>query len=298
MDLDGTVYRGDRAIDGVVEAICFLKAHNKEVFFVTNSNVSTPTKVCAKLKKLGIKNVVEDDIFMTSTWVPRYIQKTHPQAKKVYIVGSSSLKQAFRDANFLVNETSPENFMKEEEEYVKLSKELVDEDYDGVVVGMDYHFNYNKVFEATSVLNQGGLYEDGKRKKTFFYACNDDMFDNVGGAVLPDTGVVLHQLQLLTQLTRMGNDPPYGPRAVVLGKPNPAYILDICDRKSLDANNRCLFVGDRLDTDILGGARAGMDTLLVLSGVHDSDAAEDLNAFVEPTYICKSFAEADRKSVV
>jgi hypothetical protein len=60
---------------------------------------------------------------------------------------------------------------------------------------------------------------------------------------------------------------------VVVGKPAPALFTTAAE---LNGARRTLVVGDRLDTDVEGAVRAGMDCLLVLTGV--SGAAELLAA--------------------
>jgi glycerol-1-phosphatase len=69
---------------------------------------------------------------------------------------------------------------------------------------------------------------------------------------------------------------------VVVGKPAPALFQTAA---SLSGAKRPLTVGDRLDTDIEGAVGAGMDSLLVLTGV--SGPAELLAAPPErrPTYV-------------
>jgi ribonucleotide monophosphatase NagD (HAD superfamily) len=57
-----------------------------------------------------------------------------------------------------------------------------------------------------------------------------------------------------------------GRRPLVTGKPDPAMHAE-CVRRT--AAHRPVVVGDRLDTDVEGGRRAGAATLLVLSGVTD-----------------------------
>jgi HAD superfamily hydrolase (TIGR01450 family) len=74
---------------------------------------------------------------------------------------------------------------------------------------------------------------------------------------------------------------------VVVGKPAPALFETAA---SLSGARRPLTVGDRLDTDIEGAVRAGMDSLLVLTGV--SGPAELLAAPPErrPTYVAADLA--------
>ncbi|MGI5237687.1 HAD-IIA family hydrolase [Dactylosporangium sp. CA-139066] len=79
--------------------------------------------------------------------------------------------------------------------------------------------------------------------------------------------------------TALGRQPD-----TIVGKPDPSLFLEAARERGAQ---RALVVGDRLDTDIEGAYRAGMDSLLVLTGV--SDAAELLAAPVErrPTFVAE-----------
>lgn len=59
----------------------------------------------------------------------------------------------------------------------------------------------------------------------------------------------------------------------ITGKPEPLLLQLAAERLG---SRRPLVVGDRIDTDIRGGNRAGMDTLLVLTGVTDAERAAGL----------------------
>jgi 4-nitrophenyl phosphatase len=48
-------------------------------------------------------------------------------------------------------------------------------------------------------------------------------------------------------------------------------------------------VGDRLDTDILFGNKGGIDTLMVLTGVHGKKDYEKEDRVAMPTYVIDSF---------
>ncbi|NUT90943.1 MAG: HAD hydrolase-like protein, partial [Saccharothrix sp.] len=63
--------------------------------------------------------------------------------------------------------------------------------------------------------------------------------------------------------------------------------------KSLGAQ-RPLVVGDRLDTDILGAVHAGMDSLLVLTGVSTAEDVEALPQELRPTYVAADLTVLDR----
>jgi HAD superfamily hydrolase (TIGR01450 family) len=81
---------------------------------------------------------------------------------------------------------------------------------------------------------------------------------------------------------------------LVVGKPEPTLFEQIARARGA---HRPLVVGDRIDTDVEGAYRAGMDSLLVLTGV--SQQADLLHAPVEqrPTYVAADlrglFADPD-----
>jgi NagD protein len=72
-----------------------------------------------------------------------------------------------------------------------------------------------------------------------------------------------------------------------IGKPNPLMMrmaLNYLDVHSEDT----VMVGDRMDTDIIGGVQAGLETILVLTGV---TAEADVRRFpYQPTRIVPSVA--------
>jgi glycerol 3-phosphatase-2 len=72
-----------------------------------------------------------------------------------------------------------------------------------------------------------------------------------------------------------------GRTPVVAGKPEPPMHRESILRTGA---NRPLVVGDRLDTDIEGANRAGVDSLLVLTGVTDPEALVRAPAERRPTY--------------
>jgi glycerol 3-phosphatase-2 len=91
---------------------------------------------------------------------------------------------------------------------------------------------------------------------------------------LPGNGSLVAALR-----TALGRDPD-----LVVGKPEPALFTTAAHRVGA---SRPLVVGDRLDTDIEGAVRAGMDSLLVLTGV--STAADLIAAepAARPTYVAR-----------
>ena len=102
---------------------------------------------------------------------------------------------------------------------------------------------------------------------------------------LPGNGALAAALR-----TALGQEPD-----LVVGKPQPTLFTAAAQRAG---SERPLVVGDRLDTDIEGAARAGMDSLLVLTGVSTAAQARTAAPDARPTYLgadlAALFAPADR----
>jgi glycerol-1-phosphatase len=79
--------------------------------------------------------------------------------------------------------------------------------------------------------------------------------------------------------TALGRQPD-----LVVGKPAPTLFQQIA--RARDAH-RPLVVGDRIDTDIEGANRAGMDSLLVLTGVTQPEQLAGAPATQRPTYVSR-----------
>lgn len=115
----------------------------------------------------------------------------------------------------------------------------------GVVIGLDKAFTYEKLQAAHAAIMAGAR----------FIATNTD-------ATLPtESGLIPGAGSLVASIERAAGIEP-----VVIGKPEPVMLLMALERMGV-APHDAVMVGDRLDTDILAGQRAGMLTLLVLTGV-------------------------------
>lgn len=76
---------------------------------------------------------------------------------------------------------------------------------------------------------------------------------------------------------------------VVIGKPSVLTAKMALNMLKLK-NDECLVIGDRLETDILMGKQAGMQTALVLTGItREEDVAQ--RADIRPDYILQSVAD-------
>lgn len=137
-----------------------------------------------------------------------------------------------------------------------------------VVAGLFFGFNYEALKQAVLAIRRGA----------HFIATNVDLTLPVEGGVLwPGAGSIVAAIQAAS-----------GVAPTVIGKPSAHGGEMALEKLGLPAN-RVLCVGDRLDTDILMGLRAGIPTALVLTGV--SNEADIEATGIRPDYLFADLAE-------
>jgi 4-nitrophenyl phosphatase len=137
-----------------------------------------------------------------------------------------------------------------------------------VIAGLDRDFDYAKLTCATREILAGAR----------FVATNADALLPVeGGQVIPGAGSIVAAIQTATAVA-----------PIVVGKPEPGLFEHGLHRLGDLLPEQVAMIGDRLDTDVVGGQRAGLRTILVLSGV--TTAAEARTASSQPDAIAPNLA--------
>ena len=123
---------------------------------------------------------------------------------------------------------------------------------DYVVLGETRTYSFERITRAIRLVDAGAR----------FIATNPDPTGPSPEGALPATGSVA---ALISRAT--GVEPYY------VGKPNPLMMRSALN--AIDAHSETsAMIGDRMDTDIVSGLEAGMETILVLTGVTSRQAAE------------------------
>jgi len=135
-----------------------------------------------------------------------------------------------------------------------------------VVQGHSPHTAWPNLAEACLAIRDGALW----------VACNVDPTLPTERGELPGNGAMVAALRTAT-----GKEPE------VVGKP-ARRLLD--QAASRIGSARPLVVGDRLDTDIAGARAAGLDSLLVLTGVTDAAALLAAPRGMRPTFVAANLA--------
>ena len=149
-----------------------------------------------------------------------------------------------------------------------LTKALYDEDInmndvnpDYVVVGETRSYNFEKIEKAIELVNKGAK----------LIGANPDITGPTERGIMPATGSLIAPIEIAT-----------GKKAYFVGKPNPLMLRHGLRRLKCHSAD-IVFIGDRMDTDIIAGIEANVDTVLVLSGV---TSREDIDKFpYRPKYI-------------
>jgi NagD protein len=144
---------------------------------------------------------------------------------------------------------------------------LTDVDPDYVVLGETRTYSFEAITRAVRLIGRGAR----------FIATNPDVTGPSPEGPLPATGSVA---AMITRAT--GADPYF------VGKPNPMMFRSAMNRIEAHSEST-IMVGDRMDTDVVAGIEAGLETVLVLSG---STAAADVSRFpFRPSRILDSIAD-------
>jgi 4-nitrophenyl phosphatase len=168
-----------------------------------------------------------------------YLLQTLPEGAGIYVIGMPALREQ------LFEGTSFHPVQYGEEQPA------------AVVIGLDLDFTYAKLKAAHEAIQRGAL----------FIATNADSTLPTEAGLVPGAGSIVAALAAAT-----------GQRPIVIGKPETPMLETAMTRMGVPPEE-AVMLGDRLDTDILAGERAGMSTVLVLTGVsmrEDLSTAEAL----------------------
>ena len=227
LDLDGTIYVGERAIAGAAEAVAALRAAARPLCFLTNKPLETREDYAAKLTRLGIP-ARPDEVINSSLVLARHLRGLDPGAP-VFVIGEPPMLAEMRAHGFEVRDDARVRW---------------------VVIAFDRTFSYAKLDTALQAVRRGAR----------LIATNPDRTCPVEGGEIPDCAGMIAAVEAVTA-ARV---------EAIVGKPSP-IILEVALASLGVSAAEAVIVGDRIETDMAMGRRAGMRTILVLSGVTHAD---------------------------
>jgi HAD superfamily hydrolase (TIGR01450 family) len=245
IDLDGVVWIGREPVPGSPEALAALLAAGKRIAFVTNNPGKPPAAYAERLRSLGVE-VGAERIVTAGVVVARLAGEAAGPRGSAFVIGGAPLKEmvAATGARLLEAEDGREA--------------------DVVVVSGHRGFDYGELLTAKLALDGGAA----------LFATSHDPTMPMPGGEWPGTGSILAAVETAS-----------GRVAEIGGKPEGHLFemaLDVLDRGSLVTDGvpkeprdwRVAMIGDRVSSDIEGGRRAGLETILVLSGTTTREQAD------------------------
>ncbi|GIK36907.1 MAG: acid sugar phosphatase [Chloroflexota bacterium] len=165
LDMDGTVYLGDKLLPGAVEFIELLAAHDINYLFLTNNSSKHRGQYAEKLAHFGLA-VSPEKIFTSGEATAIYLQQAKAGAK-IYLVGTPALEDEFRDHGFkLVDAETP----------------------DYAVLGFDTTLTYHKLWRLCDLVRAGVPY----------IATHPDFNCPIPGGFMPDIGAMMALVEAST----------------------------------------------------------------------------------------------------
>ncbi|MDY6795413.1 MAG: HAD-IIA family hydrolase [Actinomycetota bacterium] len=248
-DMDGVIYLNMQPIPEAVGFLERLRGMDRKILFLTNNSKYTRSEYREKLAGMGVESTEEEILTSAAAAAGFLVEEYEPEGSTAFMIGGTGLKEELSRTGLRLLE----------------GEDGVEAEY--VVVGWDTGLTYEKLRVACLALHAGA----------HFIGTNPDATFPSPEGLWPGAGSIIAALERAA-----GRD------AIVVGKPN-MYMMRAALSMVGGRADATLMVGDRLETDILGGWRAGMDTCLVLTGVSGRKELEGYSP--QPDIIVDSLLE-------
>ncbi len=157
LDLDGTLYLGDRWIDGALDFLRKISASGRHYYFLTNNSSRNPEAYLSKLRRMGLE--VESDSIITSGQATTFYLKNVFSGKRAFLLGNELLTAQFQNDGIHLVDVNPEI----------------------VVIGFDTTLDYQKLCRVCDFIRSG----------LPFIATHPDINCPTENGFIPDVGSIL-----------------------------------------------------------------------------------------------------------
>lgn len=253
-DLDGVVYRGHEAVPHAVEALETVRAAGVGIAYATNNASRTPQEVCEQLHGLGLTLEV-GNVLTSAQASARHLAGVLAAGSRVLAIGGAGVRLALTESGLvpiLPADVAAAHATKNSAEPVQ-----------AVLQGLSADVTWSDLSEGAYAIQDGALW----------VATNGDTTLPTHRGLAPGNGALVSTIRRAVQ-----TDPH------VVGKPEaPLYL--VCAEVLGCEPAATLAVGDRLDTDMAGAAKAGMDGLYVRTGVSRPRDVALADPAIRPRYL-------------
>ncbi len=209
-DLDGVIYLGPHAIDGVSDALEELRSRGARLSFVTNNAARTPATVAQHLTDLGIR-ADEQDVVNSTQATLRMLAADLPAGARILAAGTDALAEQLRGAGFTVVES-------------------LDDEPVAVVQGYHPTIAWQRLEDAALAVQRGARW----------YATNPDPTRPTDRGIVPGLGAQLDVVRLCVDVEPKIAGKPYRPlldeTVLRTSAKRPIFVGDRTDTDILGAN--------------------------------------------------------------
>jgi HAD superfamily hydrolase (TIGR01450 family) len=260
-DAFGVLKSYNGLIPGIIETFEYLKATDREYYIVTNDASRSPMQLAEAYHKLGLHAVDQERIISSGMIAKEYLDLKVNDGIVAYLGTEDSAHYIERSGL----QALPVGAINEENINQVNAVVLLDDE------GFDWYEDINRTVNLL-------------RQRTIpAIVANTDSIYPVSGSnrVSIAIGGIATMIESIV-----------GKRFIRFGKPDSQMFMfayDLIRSKRSISKKEILMVGDTLHTDIIGGNKFGIDTVLVLSGnTLPADAATRISSTgIVPTYVCQ-----------
>ena len=230
-DIDATLCAHHRALPGAAEIVRLVQQRGQSLACVTNNSAVTIAAQVKRLASCGMQ-VDADRIYTSGRAMADWIRQRWSKPRVCNFAGQALQEELADIATFLETEEGPCDV-------VTVGTHLRENKVD---------FDYIRSIRALHHLRQGAELLVGCIDRIYMYEGLPEFGSGSWGAFFAFAADVPRQ------------------KIHYAGKPDPEFFLHLCQRLNAQPQ-RCLFIGDNLESDVAGGLSVGMTTALVLTGV-------------------------------
>ncbi len=250
LDMDGTIYMGSELFPFTKDFLALLEDNGITYSFLTNNPTKSIADYLDKLRRMGIE-ASPDNMYTTAVATIDYLRANMPDVKRLFVVGTPSMKAEFEQAGFTLTAASAGDIPQ------------------ALVVAFDTTLDYERLCHAAWLASQSIPY----------IATNPDRVCPTNlPTVLVDCGSLCACIR-----HAVGRQPD-----IVIGKPNPDMLSGIRFRLGLQPDEIAM-CGDRIYTDVAMAWNAGALGVLVLSGETTLETA--INSDPQPPVTARNILE-------
>lgn len=251
-DLDGVVYAGPGALPHAIDSLNRAGV-TRRLGYITNNASRRDAVVAQHLRDLGLDRTRPEDVVTSPQAAMRLLRERVAPGSTVLVVGGDGLVFELEKAGYTVTRSA-------------------DDAPAAVVQGFAPEVGWAQLAEAAYALatpeDDGGIP---------WIATNTDWTIPQARGIAPGNGTLVSAVH--TAVGRL---------ATVAGKPERPIFDEAVARFGAE---KALFIGDRLDTDIAGAQAAGIESVLVLTGIDRPKHLLAAPTTSRPTYIVSDLRE-------